>query len=461
MSDPNMSRTAEAAAIAILADIASGRKTVAETTQECLDAILARESEVRAFAHLDPEAVRAAAAELDRITPGDPRKPLLGLPVGVKDLIDTDDQPTEYGSRLFADHRPSRDAAVVRTLREAGALLTGKTVTTEFALFSPGTTRNPRDLHRTPGGSSSGSAAAVAAGTLPVALGTQTAGSIIRPASFCGIVGFKPTFGAIDRNGVFPISPTLDTVGLLSRNVADTAVVFNVVRTSSSRREAQRAPGSDRRVEAAKGPTRIGFARPVEWEQADPSTRSSIDALKLQLMDSDIEVVETILPADFDGLTAAQCLIMDYEVSEALRSRCEGNPSLVSSSLMEVIKRGATISAADYSEAQDLAARCRAMLPELFDGVNALLVPAVIGEAPLGTQATGNPLFCRSWTLLHCPATSLPLLQGPNGLPVGIQLIGNLHRDDDLLGTAQTLMDWSLARPKRMPAYWASTSLQG
>jgi Asp-tRNA(Asn)/Glu-tRNA(Gln) amidotransferase A subunit family amidase len=447
MSNLYMPQTnaAEAPAIAILADIAAGRKTVSKTARECLDTIIALESEIKAFAHLDPEAVRAAATELDRITPGDPGKPLLGLPVGVKDLVDTEDQPTEYGSRLFAGHRPDRDAAVVRTLREAGALLTGKTVTTEFALFSPGPTRNPWDLQRTPGGSSSGSAAAVAAGMLSVALGTQTAGSVIRPASFCGIVGFKPTFGAIDRDGVFPISPTLDTVGLLSRSVADTAAVFDVVRTSSSKGDTRRAPNSDRGVEAAKGPIRIGFARPVEWEHADPSTRSSIDALKLQLMGSDIEVVETILPADFDGLTAAQCLIMDYEVSEALRSRCEENPSLVSSSLMEVIRRGAAISAADYSGALDLAARCRAMLPEVFDGIDALLVPAVIGEAPLGTQATGNPLFCRSWTLLHCPAISLPLLQGPNGLPVGIQLIGNLHRDDELLETAQALMDWSQA----------------
>jgi Asp-tRNA(Asn)/Glu-tRNA(Gln) amidotransferase A subunit family amidase len=344
---------------------------------------------------------------------------------------------------LFAGHRPTRDAAVVRTLRDAGALVTGKTVTTEFACFSPGKTRNPRDLGRTPGGSSSGSAAAVAAGMLPVALGTQTAGSVIRPASFCGIVGFKPTFGAIDRDGVFPISETLDTVGLLSRSVADTSAVFDVVRTSASRGNGR--TGSGREVDPAK-PTRLGFARPIEWEQADSSTREGIDALKLQLMDSDLEVVETALPAEFDGLTAAQCLVMDFEVSRALKSRCEKNPDLVSKSLLEVLRRGASISAGDYSAALELAERCRALLPELFDGVDALVVPAVLGEAPLGLQATGDPLFCRSWTLLHCPTISLPLLQGPNGLPVGVQLVGNLHADDHLLETAQALMDWSVAR---------------
>lgn len=441
------SEMADSPGLAILDAVASGQKTVSETAGEHMDTILAREPEIRAFAHLNPDAVRDAASELDRSNPGAATKPLLGLPVGVKDLIDTADQPTEYGSRLFAGHRPARDAAVVRTLREAGALLTGKTVTTEFALFSPGPTRNPVDLQRTPGGSSSGSAAAVAAGMLPVALGTQTAGSIIRPASFCGIVGFKPTFGAIDRTGVFPISQTLDTVGLLSRSVADTSAVFDVVRTNASRLDRLRGPGSDRESTSAmlRKPTRIGFAKPVEWEQADIWTRTAFDRLKLRLSDSDIEIIEIALPADYDGLTTAQCTIMDFEVSNALRGRCEKEPSLVSHSLIDVLQRGATISRRDYTAALELAAKCRTMLPEVFDTVDALVVPAVIGEAPLGTKATGDPVLCRSWTLLHCPAITLPLLHGPSGLPIGVQLIGNLHRDDTLLETAQTLMTWNSA----------------
>lgn len=446
--DGSQIHTGESPGLDILAAVASGRRTVSETARAHLDIILAREPDIRAFAHLNSDAVQVAASELDRRKPDITKRPLLGLPVGVKDLIDTEDQPTEYGSRLFAGHRPTSDAAVVRTLREAGALLTGKTVTTEFALFSPGATRNPLDLQRTPGGSSSGSAAAVAAGMLPVALGTQTAGSIIRPASFCGIVGFKPTFGAIDRSGVFPISETLDTVGLLSRSVADTAAVFDVVRTNSSRPPGQhRGPGSDRVFTTPKSrrPTRIGFAKPIEWEQADGFTRAAFDDLKLRLMDSDIEIVEVALPADYDGLTAAQSVIMNFEVSNALKSRCEKEPSLVSHSLFEVLQRGATISRRDYSEALELAAKCRAMLPEVFDAVDALVVPAVIGEAPLGTKATGDPVFCRSWTLLHCPAITLPLLHGPSGLPIGVQLIGNLHSDDTLLETAQTLMTWDLA----------------
>lgn len=451
MSKPHLARTVEAEAPgkAILAAVASGRRTVSETARECLDTIRAREPDIKAFVHLDPEAVLAAAGELDLIPPGDTAKPLLGLPIGVKDLIDTADQPTEYGSRLFAGHRPASDAAVVRKLRDAGALPVGKTVTTEFACFSPGATRNPRDLKRTPGGSSSGSAAAVAAGMVPVALGTQTAGSVIRPASFCGIVGFKPTFGAIDRTGVFPISGTLDTVGLLSRSVADISVVFDVVRTGSSRsdrpNDSHTGAGPERTSNTARPPkpVRLGFARPVEWDRADPETRAGLETLKLQLMDSDMEVVETALPAEYDGLTAAQSLIMDFEVSKALMSRCEKNPELVSSSLMEVLKRGAAISSADYSAALELADKCRAMLPEVFGAIDAVVVPAVIGEAPLGLQATGDPLFCRSWTLLHCPAISLPLLEGPNGMPVGVQLVGNLHGDDNLLRTARSLMDWS------------------
>lgn len=447
LNEPQI-HTGESPGLDILEAVASGRRTVSETARAHLDIILAREPEIRAFAHLNPDAVRAAASELDRRQPDITKRPLLGLPVGVKDLIDTEDQPTEYGSRLFTGHRPTSDAAVVRTLREAGALLTGKTVTTEFALFSPGATRNPLDLRRTPGGSSSGSAAAVAAGMLPVALGTQTAGSIIRPSSFCGIVGFKPTFGAIDRSGVFPISQTLDTVGLLSRSVADTAAVFEVVRTNSSPPHGQhRGPGSDRGFNTAisRKPTRIGFARPVEWEQADSHTRTAFDDLKLRLTDSEIEIVEIALPADYDGLTTAQSVIMDFEVSNALKSRCEKEPSLVSRSLIDVLQRGASISIADYSRALELAEKCRAMLPEVFDTVDSLVVPAVIGEAPLGTQATGDPVFCRSWTLLHCPAISLPLLHGPTGLPIGVQLIGNLHSDDHLLETAQIVTTWSLA----------------
>jgi Asp-tRNA(Asn)/Glu-tRNA(Gln) amidotransferase A subunit family amidase len=443
----------ESPGLEILKAIASGRTTVSETANVHLDTIRQIDTDIRAFVHLDPDAVRTAAHELDRGGSETCATPLLGLPIAIKDLIDTYDQPAEYGSRLFSGHRPSSDAAVVRNLRKAGALIIGKTVTTEFALFSPGATRNPRDLQRTPGGSSSGSAAAVAAGMVPVALGTQTAGSIIRPASFCGIVGFKPTFGTIDRGGVFPISETLDTVGILSRSVADTAAVFDVVRTDVSRHENHRSTtgGPESNATIIRKPLRLGFARPIEWGQADDTTRTAIDALKRRLPDSGVDVVEITLPAVYDGLTAAQTVIMNFEVSRSLSSRCEKNPALVSPSLKEVLRRGAAISGKDYSHALDLADKCRAMLPDVFGTLDALAVPAVIGEAPMGTQATGDPVFCRPWTLLHCPAISLPLLQGPSGLPIGIQVVGNLNSDDKLLETAQALMASVLALSQEHP----------
>jgi Asp-tRNA(Asn)/Glu-tRNA(Gln) amidotransferase A subunit family amidase len=349
--------------------------------------------------------------------------------VGVKDLIDTADLPTEYGSAIYRGHRPARDAAVVRLLRAAGALIMGKTVTTEFALFQAGPTRHPRDPGRTPGGSSSGSAAAVAAGLLPVALGTQTAGSITRPASFCGIVGFKPTFGAIDRDGVLVVSETLDSIGLLARDVDSAASVFAILRTG---------PATPPELGAGARPT-LGFARPAEWEQAEQSTRDGIDGLKQRLQDGGFDVVEVELPERFAGLSEAQNTVMEYEAARNLGPRCEGNWALVSPRLTELLRRGSSIAERDYREALELARECRAELGGVFSQIDALVVPAALGEAPPASDGTGDPLFCRAWTLLGCPTVSVPLLTGPAGLPVGVQLVGALHDDDRLLAVADRL----------------------
>ncbi|GAB3268147.1 amidase [Sinomonas notoginsengisoli] len=406
--------------------------SVAEAAEACLAVIREREPALRAFAHLDEDAVRRAARGLDEAE--DKQLPLRGLPVGVKDLIDTADMPTEYGSPIYRGHRPVADAAVVRALRAAGAIPMGKTVTTEFALFQAGPTRNPLDPDRTPGGSSSGSAAAVAAGLLPIALGTQTAGSITRPASFCGIVGFKPTFGAIDREGVLPVSGTLDTVGLLGRDVERVAAVFDVLRAD------QPAPQP---VPPAR-PT-LGFARPAEWEQAEQYTRDGIDGLEQRLPDGGFGVVDVELPASFVGLSAAQNTVMEYEAARNLGPRCEGNWALVSPRLTELLHRGASIPERDYRQSLELAEACRDELGSVFFGIDALVVPAVLGEAPPASEGTGDPLFCRAWTLLGCPTVALPLLSGPSGLPVGIQLVGNLHDDDRLLATAAALARWKQA----------------
>jgi len=413
----------------LLAAVRNDRVSVAEIAESCLQRIKEREPLIRAFAHHDPELVRRSAAALDRNrTPA----PLRGLPVGIKDLVDTADQPSEFGSPIYSGRRPSADAAIVRRLRTAGALIVGKTVSTEFALFHPGRTTNPHDTKRTPGGSSSGSAAATADNMLAVAIGTQTAGSVIRPASFCGVVGFKPTFGAIDRSGVKLISPTLDTVGLFARSVTDIATVFRAVRGESGEAALAAPPAATRR--------RLGFIRTAEWHSADLETRRALESLASDLAGHGYDIVETTLPTDFDQLIAAQVTVMEVEVASSLRIEYNEHQSLLSDSARAVIDRGRAKSGQEYDQAMGVASRCRTALCEVFHDLDALLTPAVVGEAPIGLTFTGDPLFCRAWTLLHCPALSLPLLRGPHGLPIGAQVVGLPSADDSLLQLAGEIM---------------------
>ena len=411
----------------LLAAVRDGHASVADVAQSCLRRIEQREPLVRAFAHHDPALVVRSAAALDA---SGAATPLRGLPVAVKDLIDTSDQPTELGSAIYAGRRPKDDAAVVARLRDAGALILGKTVTTEFALFQPGATANPRDPGHTPGGSSSGSAAAAADAMVAVAIGTQTAGSVIRPASFCGVVGFKPTFGALDRTGVKQISPTLDTVGLFGRHVPDIAAVFRAV---SERR------GTPPPTPFTRTP-RLGFVRTAEWEQATPRTRRSLESLASDLAGRGWDVVDRTLPAAFDELIQAQVTVMEVEVARCLAAEHREHPALLSASTREFIERGRARSTQEYERALDLAARCRSSLEEVFADLHGLLTPAALGEAPVGLASTGDPVFCRTWTLLHCPAVSLPLLHGPLGLPVGVQLVGRPNADESLLQVADELM---------------------
>jgi len=413
----------------LLAAVREDRVTVQDVAQSCLRRIEAREPVVRAFAHHDPDLVRRSAAALDQHRAP---TPLRGLPVGVKDLLDTADQPSEFGSPIYAGRRPSADAAVVTRLRAAGALILGKTVSTEFALFHPGPTRNPLDPRHTPGGSSSGSAAATADKMVTVAVGTQTAGSVIRPASFCGVVGFKPTYGAINRRGVKVISPTLDTVGLFGRHVVDVAAVFRAVREDSREDPRGTLPPTSRR--------RVGFLRTAEWDSADPQTRRALEQLVSDLAGLGHDMVETRLPGDFDRLVAAQVTVMETETARSLEVEFRDHRDLLSDSARAVIERGRAWSAQDYAGAVSLAARCRARLVDVFHDLDGVLTPAAVGEAPAGLAFTGDPVFCRVWTLLNCPAISLPLLHGPRGLPVGVQLVGPPGADDSLLGLADELM---------------------
>jgi Asp-tRNA(Asn)/Glu-tRNA(Gln) amidotransferase A subunit family amidase len=367
------------------------------TVAACLRRIREREHSIEAWVCLNPEPA------------------LDGLPLGVKDVIDTADMPTAYGSPALADRRPARDAEVVRRLRATGAVVLGKTASTEFALYHPAATRNPHDLTRTPGGSSSGSAAAVADGMVPVALGTQTAGSVIRPASFCGVFGFKPTFGLLSTEGVLTLSPSLDTVGLFARTAADLRLLAGLLG-----------------IEAEGPPPRIGFLRTPRWAEVDASARARIEAVVTAL-----SLEELDLPARFDGLVEAQITIMESEVADHLGPFVSGLE--ISPCLAEFLARCAGWQPAVYDEAQRLANECRGRLDELFGRFDLLLTPAVRGVAPAGLDSTGDPLFCRTWTLLGTPAVAVPGLAGENGLPLGIQLVGRPGADALVLAGAEWL----------------------
>lgn len=397
----------------VTAAIRSGEVRCEDVVRACLERIAERDGEVHAWTHVDPERALVEARRRDA-TPVS--GPLHGLPVGVKDLIDTADAPTGYGSPIYSGHRPARDAACVTRLRDAGAVVLGKTVTTEFALFQPGPTANPHDPGRTPGGSSSGSAAAVADHMVPVALGTQTAGSIVRPASFCGIYGYKPTFGAVPTEGVKAIGPSLDTVGPLARTVDDLAVTAAVLRGVPVRRPANQTPS-------------IAFARTWEWDRADAATRDAIDGLATHL-----QLPEVTLPGPYADLVEVQTTIMESEAAQALAPELRTHPEQLSAQLRELLARGAAISDDVVRRARDHAARCRDLLPSVFADHDVLVVPSAVGEAPEGLGATGDPLFCRIWTLLGTPAVAIPGLRGPHGMPLGVQVVAD--RDDDAIALA-------------------------
>jgi Asp-tRNA(Asn)/Glu-tRNA(Gln) amidotransferase A subunit family amidase len=401
--------------------IASGTLTSEALVTACLERITAREERLGAWEYLDVEKALAQARMCDR-SPA--RGPLHGVPVGIKDLIDTCDMPTAYGSPIYAGYQPAWDAACVALLRTAGAVILGKTVTTEFAMFTPGKTANPHHLAHTPGGSSSGSAAAVADGMVPLALGSQTAGSIIRPASFCGVVGYKPTHGQFAVAGIKALSQTLDTLGGMARSVADMALL---------RAALVGAPG---RLPALERPPRIGLSRTPQWPHATAGTREALDTAGRQLAAAGAEVSELVLPAEFDPLAAAQETIQIFEGARCFAYELTQHREQLSQKLLELLAPAEGITYAAYAEALALTDTCRRQLDTIFADYDVLLVPSAPGEAPAGLEATGNPIFNRIWTLLHTPAINLPGLHGPNGLPVGIQVIGPIGMDDRLLAIA-------------------------
>jgi Asp-tRNA(Asn)/Glu-tRNA(Gln) amidotransferase A subunit family amidase len=398
--------------------------TCEQIVRACLDRVDAREKDIRAWACLDREHALSQARALDRS--GARNRPLFGIPIAVKDVIETADLPTQMGSPLYEAYRPASDAATVGLAREAGAVILGKTVTCEFAGMTPGITTNPHNVAHTPGGSSSGSAAAVADFMVPLALGTQTGGSVLRPASFCGVFGFKPTFGAFNRRGLFPAAESLDTIGIFARSIADIELLNTVLELGAAK------PASP-----LNSPPRIGLCRTPMWQKAEPETVAALEGAAEGVERAGALIKQVTLPASFSGLRhAARETINNYERAAAMAHEWNANPQAISPRLRERIELGRSMPRSEYLEALRLGEECRAELRAVFADVDVLLAPCVNGEAPHGLASTGDPSFQTIWTILHTPALSLPTHRGPNGLPVGIQLVAPRDADRQLLACA-------------------------
>lgn len=411
--------------------LAAGLLTPHALVEACRQRIAAREDVVHAWSALDPAAIEA---ELVRIEGLEERGPLWGLPVAVKDVFDTADLPTTYGSEIYAGHRPVRDAAAVARLRAAGAVVLGKTVSTEFAYWKAGPTRNPHDPARTPGGSSSGSAAAVADQMVPLALGTQTAASTIRPAAFCGIVGFKPTFGLISGEGVKGLAHSFDTVGAFGRTVADAALLAGVMAAERWDGLAAAAPGAIARWQGA------------EWAAADPAGQEAVETALARLAKAGATITTATPPDAFAALTSLQTRMMAAEAARELAHEARTTRNRLSPALAELIAAGEAQSPTDRAADRAALATLRADLEPLFQGAALLASPAAMGEAPPIEQGTGHPDQSRAFTALGLPSITIPCGTGPAGLPLGLQLAARPGQDA-LLISAALWVEAALAGP--------------
>jgi Asp-tRNA(Asn)/Glu-tRNA(Gln) amidotransferase A subunit family amidase len=393
--------------------VEAGELTPAEVVELCARAIAAREPEIGAFTVIDIEAARRAAED-----PRLAQAPLRGLPVGMKDIFDTADFPTEYGSPIYAGHRPKADAALVMMVRRAGGIVLGKTVTTELASLQPAGTRNPQNLAHTPGGSSSGSAAAVAAGMLPVAFGSQTAGSVIRPAAFCGIAGYKPSFRLLPTVGMKAFSWSLDTVGVFGASVADVAFAAAAV------------SGRDLRLDAEEAfVPRIALARTHLWPEASGEMQAALLRAAAAADAAGARVTEVELPAIFEAAVRAHGIVQDYEAYRALAFEYDRHRDALGPILREQLGKASAIAAEDYDEARRSTRRARQTFAEFMGDFDVILTPSAPGAAPHGLGSTGKPSFNRLWTLLGPPCVNIAGLVDKAGLPLGIQMVGRFARD--------------------------------
>lgn len=425
------------------ARIATGEITSQMLVEACLERIKERDESVQAWEHLNPEfALEQARAADERRAFDQSTGPLHGVPVGIKDIIDTFDFPTENGTPVYKGRQPGDDAALVAALKDAGAIIMGKTVTTELAVLHPNRTRNPHNLEHTPGGSSSGSAAAVADHMIPLAIGTQTGGSVIRPASFCGVYGFKPTHGTISRSGVLMQSPPLDTVGVFARCVEDLGLIADCL-TAYDARDAWMRPRSRtqlREMALQEPPVEplFAFVKSPPWDEfADDAAKEAFPELVDALGDKCDEVD---LPSIFAEGLKMQKIIQTADIAKFYGPIADKAPGVLSEALMARIEDGKKITAVEYNSALDVREALNAGLEEIFERYDAILTPASAGPAPKGLKATGNPVFNSLWTYLGVPCVTVPLLEA-NSLPMGVQLVGARHDDGRLLRNSSWLVE--------------------
>ncbi|HLN11345.1 MAG TPA: amidase [Xanthobacteraceae bacterium] len=411
--------------------IEAGELIPAAVIERCAEAISAREPTIGAFVTLDIDRVRKAATE-----PGLAGRPLRGLAVGVKDIFDTADLPTEYGSPIYAGNRPASDAAVVSQIRRAGGLMLGKTVTTEFAYRQPGGTRNPHNPDHTPGGSSSGSAAGVAAGMMPIAIGSQTGGSVIRPAAYCGIAGFKPSYKLLPTIGMKCFSWHLDTVGVFAAGVADVAFATAGI------------TGRDLRIDrGTPAAPRIGLARTHVWAEASAAMRDAVETAARAARTAGSILGDVVLPPVLDDAHRAHATIQEYEVYRALAFEYDRFGAKLSKELRELLDAAAAVTPEAYDAARRITKRARQALADMMTDVDVLLTPSAPGAAPAGLGSTGSHVFNRLWTLLGTPCVNVPGLTDERGLPLGVQIVGRFGRDRSALEAARFLEDAIARRP--------------
>lgn len=435
--------TAAGSAIDLARRIRAGEITAVEAVEACLARIDAEEPRVQAWTYISRELALKQAEAADRTRrSGAALGPLHGVPVGIKDIIDTADMPTGYGTPIHDGHQPREDAYVVTRLREAGAIVLGKTVTTEMAVYEPGKTRNPHHPEHTPGGSSSGSAAAVAAGMVSVALGTQTNGSVVRPAAFCGVYGYKPTFGTISRHGVLRQSPSLDQIGVFAGTLADAALVAQILMGFDSRDGdmSLRARPDLWQATREKPPIDpyLAFCKTPVWDRAEEDTQAGFAELVAALGEN---VQEVPLPNAFEQGHELHRTVMEADIARNFDVEYERGHDRLSDHLIRMIERGREIHAVDYIRARESVQSLGSLAGAILNDYDVILTPAVPGEAPRGLETTGSPVFCTLWTYLGLPAITIPLLTGSNGLPIGVQLVAAPHDDLRLLRTANWLVE--------------------